>query len=155
MRPRISKSTLPIVLLVYVHLSTWKVGSASSIPCCIFIGFCLAAGNKGAELLFQATSEEMVRAYSKIPRHGPGCCPRLQLLMVHPDPLAPSSRTKYSALEYCFPSTLRTTSELVLETADFLTFSTDFRQFEQYLNVSGLDVCYTRLSLSPLLDIHL
>jgi hypothetical protein len=27
--------------------------------------------------------------------------------------------------------------------ADLVAFSTDFRQFEQYLNVPGLDVCFT------------
>ena len=35
----------------------------------LFICLCLAAGNQGGELLFQATSEEMIRAYSKVPRH--------------------------------------------------------------------------------------
>jgi hypothetical protein len=35
----------------------------------MFLMLLLAAGNQGAELLFQATSEEMIRAYSKVPRH--------------------------------------------------------------------------------------
>ena len=32
--------------------------------------------------------------------------------------------------------------------ADLVTFSTDFRQFEQYLNVPGLDVCCAYFFLS-------
>jgi hypothetical protein len=54
---------------------------------------------------------------------------------------------RFSALECCFPSTPRLASELViLGKANFLAFSTDFRQFEQYLNITGLDV---RCTASP------
>ena len=49
---------------------------------------------------------------------------------------------------------LRLTFKPVLGTADFLIFSTDFRQFEQYLNVPGLDVCCTCVSLSHLPDVR-
>ena len=38
----------------------------------LFLCLCLATGNQGAELHFreiQAASEEMIRAYSKVPRH--------------------------------------------------------------------------------------
>ncbi len=41
------------------------------------------------------------------------------LLIARPGPLAPSSRTRSSAPEYYFPSTLRLTVELVLEMADY------------------------------------
>lgn len=34
-----------------------------------FLMFSTAAGNQGGEMLFQATSEEMIRAYSKAPRY--------------------------------------------------------------------------------------
>ena len=40
----------------------------SSVLRCFLI-FCAAAGNQGGEMLFQATSEEMIRAYSKVPRY--------------------------------------------------------------------------------------
>lgn len=54
---------------------------------------------------------------------------------------------RFSALECYFPSTPRLASELVvLRKANFLAFSTDFRQFEQYLNITGLDV---RCTASP------
>ncbi|KAH8993018.1 hypothetical protein EDB92DRAFT_1986255 [Lactarius akahatsu] len=63
-----------------------------------------AAGNKGAELLFQVNSEEMIRAYSKVPR----------------------------------PFGTVIASEIF--SSGVLLSDTDFRQFEQYLNVTGLDV---------------
>ena len=40
----------------------------SSVLRC-FLMLCAAAGNQGGEMLFQATSEEMIRAYSKAPRY--------------------------------------------------------------------------------------
>jgi Zn-dependent M28 family amino/carboxypeptidase len=63
-----------------------------------------AAGNQGAELLFQATSEEMIRAYSKVPR----------------------------------PFGTVIANEVF--SSGVLLSDTDFRQFEQYLNVPGLDM---------------
>ncbi|KAI9448865.1 hypothetical protein BJY52DRAFT_1206477 [Lactarius psammicola] len=64
----------------------------------------LAAGNKGAELLFQVNSEEMIRAYSNVVR----------------------------------PFGTVIASEIF--SSGVLLSDTDFRQFEQYLNVTGLDV---------------
>ncbi|KAI0262359.1 hypothetical protein BC834DRAFT_925273 [Gloeopeniophorella convolvens] len=63
-----------------------------------------AAGNEGKELLFQATSEEMIRAYSKVPR----------------------------------PSGTVVANEVF--SSGVLLSDTDFRQFEQYLDVPGLDI---------------
>ncbi|KAI9455042.1 hypothetical protein F5148DRAFT_409217 [Russula earlei] len=63
-----------------------------------------AAGNSGGELLFQATSEEMIRAYSKVPR----------------------------------PFGAVVANEVF--SSGVLLSDTDFRQFEQYLNVTGLDM---------------
>lgn len=63
-----------------------------------------AAGNKGGELLFQVNSEEMIRAYSKVPR----------------------------------PFGTVVASEIF--SSGVLLSDTDFRQFEQYLNVTGLDM---------------
>lgn len=63
-----------------------------------------AAGNKGAELLFQVNSEEMIRAYSKVTR----------------------------------PFGTVIASEIF--SSGVLLSDTDFRQFEQYLNVTGLDM---------------
>ncbi|KAH9989914.1 hypothetical protein BJV74DRAFT_922202 [Russula compacta] len=62
------------------------------------------AGNQGGELLFQATSEEMIRAYSKVPR----------------------------------PFGTVIANEVF--SSGVLLSDTDFRQFEQYLNVTGLDM---------------
>ncbi|KAI0297822.1 hypothetical protein B0F90DRAFT_1811013 [Multifurca ochricompacta] len=63
-----------------------------------------AAGNQGAELLFQATSEEMIHAYSKVPR----------------------------------PFGTVIANEVF--SSGVLLSDTDFRQFEQYMNVTGLDM---------------
>ncbi|KAH9951135.1 hypothetical protein B0H21DRAFT_719728 [Amylocystis lapponica] len=63
-----------------------------------------AAGTTGKELLFQATSEEMIRAYSRVPR----------------------------------PFGTIIANEVF--SSGILLSDTDFRQFEQYLNVTGLDI---------------
>jgi hypothetical protein len=68
-------------------------------------GVALAAGTEGSELLFQATSEEMIRAYSKVPKQIHHVLrPHFHLLMAHPDILESPSRTRSSAPEYYFPS---------------------------------------------------
>lgn len=63
-----------------------------------------AAGTKGPELLFQATSEQMIEAYSHVPRP--------------------------------FGTVLAND----IFSSGILLSDTDFRQFEQYLNVTGLDM---------------
>ncbi|KAG6901677.1 hypothetical protein C0995_009232 [Termitomyces sp. Mi166 len=63
-----------------------------------------AAGTKGRELLFQATSEEMIQAYSHVPR-------------------------PYGTV---FANDIFSSGIILSDT--------DFRQFEQYLNVTGLDM---------------
>ena len=101
----------------------------------------LAAGTTGRELLFQATSEEMIEAYSHVPR----CVARCQVhclysISLNLDPTGRYMRTRFSAQEFCYLSMRFWASTL---NACFLTGcldSTDFRQFEYYLNVSGLDV---------------
>ncbi|KAI0262019.1 hypothetical protein BGY98DRAFT_1192657 [Russula aff. rugulosa BPL654] len=80
-----------------------------------------AAGNEGGELLFQATSEEMIRAYSKVPRH------------------ADYFTHFFSAAD----STSRPFGTVIANevfSSGVLLSDTDFRQFEQYLNVPGLDM---------------
>ncbi|KAG7087620.1 hypothetical protein E1B28_013568 [Marasmius oreades] len=69
-----------------------------------------AAGTKGKDLLFQATSEQMIQAYSHVPRpHG---------TIVANDVFG---------------------SGVILS-------DTDFRQFQQYLNVTGLDIAIVKNS---------
>ncbi|KAF9264544.1 hypothetical protein L218DRAFT_958254 [Marasmius fiardii PR-910] len=69
-----------------------------------------AAGTKGRELLFQATSEQMIQAYSHVPRpHG---------TVVANDVFS---------------------SGVILS-------DTDFRQFQEYLNVTGLDMAIVKNS---------
>ncbi|KAI0046019.1 hypothetical protein FA95DRAFT_1680074 [Auriscalpium vulgare] len=63
-----------------------------------------AAGTEGRELLFQATSEEMIKAYSKVPR----------------------------------PFGTVLANEVF--SSGVLLSDTDFRQFELYLNITGLDL---------------
>ncbi|KDQ62015.1 hypothetical protein JAAARDRAFT_190713 [Jaapia argillacea MUCL 33604] len=63
-----------------------------------------AAGTTGPELLFQATSEQMIEAYSHVPR----------------------------------PFGTIVANEIF--SSGILLSDTDFRQFEQYLNVTGLDM---------------
>ncbi|KAI0820291.1 hypothetical protein BC628DRAFT_1524628 [Trametes gibbosa] len=63
-----------------------------------------AAGTTGPELLFQATSEQMVKAYAKVPR----------------------------------PSGSVIANEIF--SSGIILSDTDFRQFELYLNVTGLDM---------------
>ncbi|KAH9928451.1 uncharacterized protein BXZ73DRAFT_48526 [Epithele typhae] len=63
-----------------------------------------AAGTTGPELLFQATSEQMIKAYSKVPR-------------------------PYGSV---------IANEIF--TSGIILSDTDFRQFELYLNVTGLDM---------------
>ncbi|GBE89509.1 Putative endoplasmic reticulum metallopeptidase [Sparassis crispa] len=63
-----------------------------------------AAGTTGQEMLFQATSEQMIRAYSYVPR----------------------------------PFGTIIASEVF--SSGIILSDTDFRQFEQYLNVTGLDI---------------
>ncbi|KZT10195.1 uncharacterized protein LAESUDRAFT_756379 [Laetiporus sulphureus 93-53] len=63
-----------------------------------------AAGTTGRELLFQATSEQMIRAYAQVPR----------------------------------PFGTIVANEVF--TSGIILSDTDFRQFEQYLNVTGLDI---------------
>lgn len=63
-----------------------------------------AAGTTGRDLLFQATSEEMIEAYSHTPR----------------------------------PYGTVLANEIF--SSGIILSDTDFRQFEEYLHVSGLDV---------------
>lgn len=63
-----------------------------------------AAGTTGRELLFQATSEQMIDAYSKVPR-------------------------PYGTV---FANDIFSSGILLSDT--------DFRQFEQYMDITGLDV---------------
>lgn len=63
-----------------------------------------AAGTEGPELLFQATSEQMIQAYSHVPK----------------------------------PSGTVVANEIF--TSGIIMSDTDFRQFELYLNVTGLDM---------------
>ena len=65
-----------------------------------------AAGTTGRELLFQATSEQMIEAYSKVPR-------------------------PYGTV---FAHDIFSSGIILSET--------DFRQFEQYLDIAGLDVSH-------------
>ena len=79
-----------------------------------------AAGTAGREILFQATSEQMIDAYSHVPRpYG--------TIFAHE----------------IFSSGI-ILSEYVAQYMSNLSYSrfysTDFRQFELYLNITGLDV---------------
>ncbi|KAJ8075039.1 hypothetical protein PM082_019366 [Marasmius tenuissimus] len=69
-----------------------------------------AAGTKGRELLFQATSEQMIQAYSHVPRpHG-------------------------------------TIIANEVFSSGVILSDTDFRQFQEYLNVTGLDMAVVKNS---------
>ncbi|KZT25302.1 hypothetical protein NEOLEDRAFT_1178422 [Neolentinus lepideus HHB14362 ss-1] len=72
-----------------------------------------AAGTTGPELLFQATSEQMIEAYSHVPR--------------------PFGTIVANEV---FSSGIILSEDNPTDGRD----STDFRQFEQYLNVTGLDM---------------
>ncbi|KAG6808689.1 putative endoplasmic reticulum metallopeptidase 1, partial [Arthromyces matolae] len=63
-----------------------------------------AAGTTGREILFQATSEEMIQAYSHVPRP------------------------------------FGTIFANDIFSSGIILSDTDFRQFEQYMNVTGLDI---------------
>ncbi|KAK7456416.1 hypothetical protein VKT23_010664 [Stygiomarasmius scandens] len=82
-----------------------------------------AAGTTGRELLFQATSEQMIEAYSHVPRPFG--------TVVANDVFSSGIIMSERVLLSCFSVRL------------FILFhhcSTDFRQFQQYLNVTGLDI---------------
>ncbi|KAI0078731.1 hypothetical protein K474DRAFT_1593590 [Panus rudis PR-1116 ss-1] len=98
------------------HLYSTQHHTAKSVRAAINLE---AAGTTGPELLFQATSEEMIKAYSKVPR----------------------------------PFGTILANEIF--SSGILMSDTDFRQFELYLNVTGLDMAvvgnsylyHTRLDL--------
>ncbi|KAF5334245.1 hypothetical protein D9758_017096 [Tetrapyrgos nigripes] len=83
------------------HLFSTQHSVASTIRAVVNLE---AAGTTGRELLFQATSEQMIEAYSHVPRR---------------------------ALLPCF---------LLPSISGIILSDTDFRQFQQYLNVTGLDI---------------
>jgi Zn-dependent M28 family amino/carboxypeptidase len=91
-----------------------------------------AAGTTGPTLLFQATSEEMIQAYAKVP-YPFGTI------------IAADIFKTGIMLSECV------STETVISAANNL-FSTDFRQFVQYLDVSGLDVSIAHRVLSSLSD---
>jgi hypothetical protein len=85
-------------------------------------------------LLFQATSKEMIEAYSKVPRpHG---------TVVAADVFSSGIiMSEYVTLPLSVTSKLR---------KSFLALSsTDFVQFEKYLGISGLDVRVPLLLMQP------
>ncbi|KAK7686297.1 hypothetical protein QCA50_010521 [Cerrena zonata] len=98
------------------HLYSNQHETASTVRAVINLE---AAGTTGPELLFQATSEQMIQAYSKVPR----------------------------------PFGTVVANEIF--SSGVLMSDTDFRQFELYLNVTGLDMAvvgnsylyHTRLDL--------
>lgn len=85
-----------------------------------------AAGTTGRDLLFQATSEQMIEAYSHVPRY------------VSPSP----SYFLWRAFLYFLYSYRPFGTILANEifSSGVILSDTDFRQFEQYLNVTGLDM---------------
>ncbi|KAF9644527.1 hypothetical protein BDM02DRAFT_3121775 [Thelephora ganbajun] len=83
------------------HLYSTQDPSASSVRAVINLE---AAGTTGPEMLFQATSEQMINAYSRVPR----------------------------------PFGTIMANEVF--SSGILLSDTDFRQFEEYLNVTGLDM---------------
>ncbi|KAG5727720.1 hypothetical protein E4T56_gene20743 [Termitomyces sp. T112] len=83
------------------HLFSTQHSIASTVRAVINLE---AAGTNGRELLFQATSEEMIQAYSHVPR-------------------------PYGTV---FANDIFSSGIILSDT--------DFRQFEQYLNVTGLDM---------------
>ncbi|KIJ96005.1 hypothetical protein K443DRAFT_134254 [Laccaria amethystina LaAM-08-1] len=83
------------------HLYSTQHSTAPTVRAAINLE---AAGTTGRELLFQATSEEMIKAYSQVPR-------------------------PYG-----------TTFANDIFSSGIILSDTDFRQFETYLNVTGLDM---------------
>lgn len=86
-----------------------------------------AAGTAGRELLFQATSQEMIDVYSRVPRP-------------YGSIFANEIFSSGIILSEWVDTLLLLSSVLV-----YVFLSTDFRQFELYLNVTGLDVKYMRI----------
>lgn len=83
------------------HLYSTQHPTASTVRAAINLE---AAGSTGPELLFQATSEQMIQAYSRVPR----------------------------------PYGTVVANEIF--SSGIMMSDTDFRQFELYLNVTGLDM---------------
>ncbi|KJA25691.1 hypothetical protein HYPSUDRAFT_37128 [Hypholoma sublateritium FD-334 SS-4] len=83
------------------HLYSTRHPTASTVRAIVNLE---AAGTTGREILFQATSEEMIEAYSHVPR-------------------------PYGTI---FANDIFSSGIILSDT--------DFRQFEQYLNVTGLDM---------------
>lgn len=83
------------------HLYSTQHPTAKSVRAAINLE---SAGTEGRELLFQATSEQMIQAYSHVPR----------------------------------PFGTIVANEVF--SSGIMLSDTDFRQFEQYLNVTGLDM---------------
>jgi Zn-dependent M28 family amino/carboxypeptidase len=79
-----------------------------------------AAGTTGGALLFQATSKEMVEAFAHAPRSAMAC---VAVVLAE---FTSSPRGSVIAAD--------------VFASGVLMSDTDFGQFEQYLNVSGLDV---------------
>ncbi|CCM00596.1 uncharacterized protein FIBRA_02632 [Fibroporia radiculosa] len=82
------------------HLFSTQHPTASTVRAAVNLE---AAGTTGREILFQATSEQMIRAYARVPR----------------------------------PFGTIVANEVF--SSGIILSDTDFRQFEQYLNVTGLD----------------
>lgn len=83
------------------HLYSTQHETASTVRAAVNLE---AAGTTGPEILFQATSEQMIEAYSRVPR-------------------------PYGTI---FANEIFSSGIILSDT--------DFRQFEQYLNVTGLDM---------------
>ena len=121
----------------------------------IFLHYSTAAGTEGPELVFQATSEQMINAYAHVPRYATPSYP-LYIFPTnliyeffsrpHGTVLANDIFSSGIIMSECViypPSIFRNTHHFI--NGNFFCnyicfFSTDFRQFELYMNVTGLDV---------------
>ena len=134
---------------VFVPSSIWKV----SFPVYVIISSSwfrfAAAGTAGPELLFQATSQQMIEAYSHVPRWVFACFSSLlSNSEIHTGRTERSLPMRYLA-QACYSLSLSFFSILFCCTnVHAIDCSTDFRQFEYYLNVTGLDVRPSILSSS-------
>ena len=144
----------PGPLPVFEQSSTWKV-QPTQHQIHIFLHYSTAAGTEGPELVFQATSEQMINAYAHVPRYATPSYP-LYIFPTnliyeffsrpHGTVLANDIFSSGIIMSECViypPSIFRNTHHFI--NGNFFCnyicfFSTDFRQFELYMNVTGLDV---------------
>ena len=154
---RLQSRFLHVILLVYAHLLTWKVGSVRSTHC-YFLMVLLSCRKLGKRVAFPGNLRRNDSGILQSPEPHPSCpstaftsadCasgPFGAVIAIRERGLQLQSTTfRVCGTRWC---------ELVLGMAYLVAFSTDFRQFEQYLNVPELHVCCTCVSLSYLPDIH-